>query len=185
MVDKNRPATRGTEYLCPALQLRLASSVLAVATDGWDHLAGAEPPSSDHPFHSLCRRVAAGIDCYIFNQPLRPIRPAAGLSVPTGKRVHVLEVRDSGAVQIRPPSALCGLVVRILGDTDDDGSTSGFCAAHDRLYPACHSVGGAGFACRPRRGICRIPPAGSHVATSALRQEGSGTTSRREGCHDR
>src|SRR5262249_49282497 len=94
----------------------------------------------------------------VSHQPLRPVRPPAGMVVSCRTAVLEPELQDAWTLPVHQASPLRRLVLRILDDADDDDGASGVCADDDVVHPACDSIRGARPREVPRAAVRGVPP---------------------------
>src|SRR5262249_2357695 len=68
------------------------------------------------------------------------------------------------------------LVLRVLGDADNDRGASGVCVTDCRLHPDRHSARRARFTRGARGGVCGVPPTSADARPPVLRQEEGAST---------
>src|SRR5207253_768175 len=112
----------------------VARLVLAVATDGGSRLECRSAGAAYGPLRALCNGLAASPDEHISDQSFRSFRTPTGLSFSARQTLHAIGIQDAGSLPSRPPSALSGLAVRLLGNADDAGGTSALCRRHDPVH---------------------------------------------------
>ena len=169
LLDAPRTTVYRAKHICTYFVFGHALPDVAVARSRRHHLERTTTSGPRAPVGAIRRGLVACPHSQSDDQPLRPVRHPTGLALPAWAALHNTSFPHATTLQPHATSALLGLGVGVLGDTNHDAGPPAIRRHADALYGRRRPHRGTRPRGPLRRHLSRVPATRAHVHPSLWR----------------